>query len=193
MTSRKKKPKIKKMQPHTQADEKNRKIQLGAKTPHNPLIQPFCTGKAQPLRAAGISPACCNPLQPHRIHRGQHPLPKRRVTASAPHSTPPRASQTKSMLTASGSKWAGQAAASGLGAPSCFETGATQCLHTRAGSHCTPRSWGGPKPPPRSLQGPTAPRGAAPAAARVAASLGNSKTASQVLRIRGLMQFTSCC
>lgn len=105
---------------------------------------------------------------------------------------------TKSALAASGSPWAGQGAASSLGAPTRFGTRATPCLHEGwLSSH--PKEldrtrtlfWGRPC---AAFEGKAQlhPEVRHNTAARVAASCRNSKMASQVLKIRGSMQFTSC-
>lgn len=141
------------------------------KQPTNParLSEAAAAGKARLLpapRAANIFPARCDPLQSHSTHRGQNALPELQAVASAPHSTLSRAGQTKSTLAPSESPRAGQGVAGGLGAPTCFGTGATLRLpeawlasHPKELDRTWTHSWDVHVLPPRkSLTGP---RGAA--------------------------------
>lgn len=206
MISKKEKPNIKKIHPHTQTDEKNRKIQLSAKTPSNMLTQ--LPSPRQPLLE---SQGHCQPLElqtssPHAATLCNHAAPTEAKTPSPScrqrplHPTAPcwelgKQNPHSLFLGAPGQ---------GRGRPVAWEhllvLGQERlCACLRPGPRHTPKSWTGPEPSLGTsmchLRGNARldPEARHPPAARAAASLGNSETASQVLKIRGLMRFTSCC
>lgn len=153
MISKKEKPKIKKIQPHTQTDEKTRKIQLSAKTPSNPLTQ--LASPRQPLLERH---GCCQPLglqtsSPHAATLCNHTAPTEAKTPSPScrqwplHPTAPCRELGKqnphSLLL--------RAPGQGRGWPVAWEhllvLGQERlCACLRLGSHRTPKSWTGPEP-----------------------------------------------
>lgn len=204
MILKKEKPKIKKIHPHTQTDEKTRKIQLSAKTPSNPLTQlpsprqPLLErhGRCQPLGLQTSSPRAatlCNHTAPTEA---ETPSPSCRQWPL--HPTAPRRELGKQNPRSLLLRAPGQ----GRGRPVAWERllvlGQERlCACPRPGLCHTPKSWTGPEPTLGTsmcrLQGKARldPEARHPPAARAAASLGNSETASRVLKIRGLMRFTS--